>query len=251
MIILFVLLIIFIHTCAVWLWYRYTNNPSVVDVGWASGLTLSGLVYLTNTGWTLRSLILGLTLIIWGARLGGYLWYSRIRHHIVDKRYTALSDHWKIAKPLGFFLNFQLQGLLIFIISISWYFTSLNAESSLSFLDIFGLFIFTLAILLESISDRQLTQFKKQFPGRVCDQKLWHYSRHPNYFFEWLVWCSFALFALSSPFGWLAIMSPLMLYLVMTKITAPMTEQGSIQSKGELYLQYQRVTPMFFPKFRT
>lgn len=248
MIILLVIVVIFIHTCFIWLWYRYTNNPSVVDVGWASGLTLSGLVYLNNSGWTLRSLLLGLTLIIWGVRLGGHLWYTRIRHKLVDKRYTELSKNWKTAKPWRFLLNFQLQGALIFVISIPWYFTSLKTQTNLTLLDIFGLLIFTIAIILETASDLQLTNFKKKSPGRVCDEKLWRYCRHPNYFFEWLAWCAFTLYALSLPYGWISIISPLTLYLIMTRITAPLTEQGSIQSKGEQYIQYQKRTPMFFPK---
>lgn len=248
MIILLVLVIIFFHTCLIWFWYRYTNNPSVVDIGWASGLTLSGLIYLTQSEWTLRPFILGLTLIIWGVRLGGYLWYTRIRHKVVDKRYVALSENWKIAQPLGFFLNFQLQGVFIFIISIPWYFTSIKAQSNLSPLDIIGLLIFSIAIIFETASDLQLSDFKKKYPGRVCNAKLWQYCRHPNYFFEWLVWCAFTMFALSLPYGWISIISPLMLYFIMTRITAPLTEKGSIQSRGEAYIQYQKETPMFFPK---
>lgn len=248
MIILAVLLVIFLHTCLIWLWYRYSNNPSVVDVGWASGLTISGLIYLNHTGWKLRSFLLGLALVVWGVRLGGYLWYTRIRQKQIDKRYTALSQDWKIAKPLGFFLNFQLQGILIFIISIPWYFSSLNTQATLSLLDILGFIIFTVAIILEAIADLQLTNFKKAFPGKVCDQKLWRYCRHPNYFFEWLIWCAFTLFAFSAPYGWISIISPLTLYFLMTRITAPLTEVGSIESKGEEYIKYQIVTPMFFPK---
>lgn len=248
MIILFVIIFIVLHTCIIWLWYRYTNNPSVVDVGWASGLTLSGLIYLNHAEWTLRSFFLGLALTIWGLRLGGYLWYTRIRKKQIDKRYMVLSEGWKIAKPLGFFLNFQLQGMLVFIISIPWYFSSLKSQEGFSLLDVFGLFIFIMAIILETISDFQLSRFKKNFPGRVCDQKLWRYCRHPNYFFEWLVWCAFVLFALSLPYGLISVISPLTLYFLMTRITAPLTEQGSIKSKGEEYIQYQKVTPMFFPK---
>lgn len=248
MILLIVMMFIFLHTCLIWLWYRYLSNPSVVDVGWASGLTLSGIIYLNHAGWTVRSIVLGLCLIIWGARLGGYLWYTRIRKKQIDKRYTALSENWKIAKPLGFFLNFQLQGALIFIISITWYFISLKSQQSLSLFDLFGLLIFIIAISLETLADSQLTHFKKEFPGKVCNQKLWRHSRHPNYFFEWLIWCAFTLFALSAPYGWISILSPLTLYFLMTRITAPMTEQGSIQSRGDEYIQYQKVTPMFFPK---
>ncbi|MCK1859832.1 DUF1295 domain-containing protein, partial [Legionella pneumophila] len=61
---------------------------------------------------------------------------------------------------------------------------------------------------------------KKNYPGKVCNQKLWRYCRHPNYFYEWLVWCSFTLFALSAPYGWIAIISPLTLYLIMTNTLA-------------------------------
>jgi len=249
MIILVVLGFIFLHTCLVWLWYRHTNNPSVVDVGWSAGLVISGLIYIGHAEWSLRSFVLSLALIIWGVRLGGYLWYTRIRKKEVDKRYTALSENWKMAKPLGFFLNFQLQGILIFIISIPWYFAALKTPAIFSWLDILGLFIFVVAISLETVADMQLTEFKKKFPGQLCDVKLWRYSRHPNYFFEWLVWCAFSLFAFSIfyPYGWISLVSPLTLYIIMTKITIPMTEQGSIKSKGEKYIQYQKVTPVFFP----
>jgi steroid 5-alpha reductase family enzyme len=247
MIILIVALFIFLHTCLIWVWYRCINNPTVVDVGWASGLTLSGLIYLFSTEIGLRTWILGSALIIWGMRLGGYLWYTRIHRRIIDKRYQALSENWKIAKPLGFFLNFQLQGVLIFIISIPWYFASLKSSAVMSQLDWAGLGLFAVAIMLETLSDRQLTQFKKQFPGKVCNVKLWRYCRHPNYFFDWLSWCAFAMFGLFWPEGLISLISPLTLYLVMTRITAPLTERGSIQSRGDEYIQYQKITPLFFP----
>lgn len=248
MIIILVLLVIIIHMCLIWLWYRYTKNPSVVDVGWASGLTLSGLIYLNQNEFTLRTMILSSALLIWGARLGGYLWWTRIKNKHFDKRYTAISDDWKMNKPLGFFINFQLQGIFIFFVSICWYFTSLNTARTLNTLDLLGLFIFTLAILLESKADLQLQQFKKSFPGKVCNQGLWSLSRHPNYFFEWIIWCSFSIFAFSSPYGLFAIISPLSLYLIMNAITIPVTERESIKSRGESYIQYQNTTPVFFPK---
>jgi steroid 5-alpha reductase family enzyme len=60
------------------------------------------------------------------------------------------------------------------------------------------------------------------------------------------VWCGFTLFGMQHPFGCIGMISPLVLYLIMTQITGPMTEQGSIASKGEAYLSYQRKTPFFF-----
>lgn len=249
MIILLVLAFLVCHMCLIWIWYRVTNNPSVVDVGWASALTLSGLIYLAYPGLNFRQSILALLLVVWGVRLGGYLWWTRIRHKIVDKRYLTLSNDWKIAKPLGFFLNFQLQGILALLISSVWYFAAQVKGSSLSWIDWLALGWFLIALALETVADHQLQQFKKSNPGQVCNVKLWAYSRHPNYFFEWLIWCAFTLFALQTPLGWIAVISPITLYLIMTQLTAPLTEKGSLESRGKRYEEYQKVTPLFFPKF--
>ncbi len=248
MIIFSVFLIIVAHMSLIWCWYRITNNPSVVDVGWASGLTLSGLIYLSQSSLSMRTVTLGTALLAWGIRLGGYLWWTRIRKKHIDKRYTTLSDSWTIEKPLVFFINFQLQGIFIFIVSISWYFISLSPAKNLSLIDLAGLILFIFALILESLADLQLQHFKKNQPGKVCNQKLWRYSRHPNCFFEWLIWCAFTLSALSVPYGALSIFSPIALYVIMVFITIPVTERGSIESRGHAYLEYQSKTPQFFPK---
>lgn len=248
MIFLIAIGVIFLHMCLIWAWYRYTKNPSVVDVGWASGLTIIGMLYLYSSPISSRTMLLSLVLLIWGVRLGGYLWFTRIHRHLLDKRYTQLSDSWKISKPLGFLLNFQFQGVLILIVSLPWYFVSqIPSNHSLSTIDYLMILIALLSISAETIADYQLQSFKKHHPGQVCDVGLWFYSRHPNYFFEWLTWCVYACFALPASLGFLAWFSPLMLFGIMTRITAPLTEKGSIQSRGALYLDYQKVTPMFFP----
>ncbi len=248
MILLIVLLTIIVHMSLIWLWYRITNNPSVVDVGWALGLTLSGLIYLGQSSLSIRTVILGSALLMWGIRLAGYLWWTRIRQKHIDKRYTAISQSWTVKKPLGFFINFQLQGLFIFMVSISWYFISLSPATHINLIDLIGLIFFIFALGLESLADLQLQQFKKNHPGQVCNQKLWRLSRHPNYFFEWLIWSSFTLFSLTAPYGLLSLFSPLALYVIMAFITIPITERESLKSKGEAYLEYQSKTPAFFPK---
>ena len=248
MIFLLAMAVIFIHMSLVWLWYRFTKNPSVVDVGWATGLTIIGLFYLYSSPISSKKILLSLVLLIWGLRLGGYLWYTRIRLHLVDKRYTQLSEQWKLSKPLGFLLNFQFQGVLILIVSLPWYFISqIPADSYLSAIDSLMVLLALLSIAAESIADYQLQFFKALHPGKVCDVGLWFYSRHPNYFFEWLTWCAFASLAFPASLSFLAWISPLVLFLIMTRMTGPLTEKGSIQSRGELYLQYQKITPLFFP----
>lgn len=248
MIFFIVIAVIFFHMSLIWLWYRHTKNPSVVDVGWASGLTIVGMLYIYTSPISTKKIILSLVLLIWGLRLGGYLWYTRIRPGLMDKRYTQLSKKWTIPKPLGFLLNFQLQGLLIGIVSLPWYFISqLSLNSPISTIDYILILIALLSIATESLADFQLQSFRKHYAGKVCDVGLWFYSRHPNYFFEWVTWCAFASLAFPASHGWLAWLSPASLYLIMTRITAPLTEKGSIKSRGELYLLYQQNTHMFFP----
>jgi len=240
-------LVLVIYMCLVWCLYRYLKNPAVVDVAWAGALTLSGLIFLFSHPVTLRTVILSIVLILWGSRLGIYLWYTRVRLGLVDKRYLTLSDGWKIAKPLGFFLNFQLQAVLALLISLPWYFTGKAHLSALTLLDYLGILIALVGLVGETLADQQLQNYKKNPNGPVCRAGLWQYSRHPNYFFEWLIWCGFSLFALTSWSGFIGLISPLILYLLMTKITGPMTEEGSIKSRGQAYLDYQKTTPMFFP----
>lgn len=244
-------LFVILHMSAVWLLYRYLKNPSVVDVGWASGLTMSGLIYLFCQPYSTQTLVAAILLILWGMRLGLYLWYTRIRLGHVDKRYLDLSADWKIAKPLGFFLNFQLQGLLIVVIATPFYFIGKGSPSDWHALDTLGLLLVVIGLFGETVADQQLQHFKNTSVGKVCNQGLWYYSRHPNYFFEWLVWCGFTLFALWRPYGAIALISPLTLYLIMTFVTGPMTEAGSLKKRGKDYEAYQKTTPMFFPKFKS
>jgi steroid 5-alpha reductase family enzyme len=238
---------IIMQMLVVWVLYRILKNPSIVDVAWSLGLMVSGLIYLWSGPFNFRITMISCVLILWGLRLAGFLWYTRIRVGKVDKRYTALSNNWKIAKSLGFFFNFQLQGFFILIISSVFLFAVQSTSQEPSILDWLGVIVALLAIIGESIADAQLYHFQKNHKGEVCQAGLWNYCRHPNYYFEWLVWCGFTLFALHDPLGWLACISPALLYVIMTKMTGPLTERESLASRGQAYLDYQNSTPMFFP----
>lgn len=248
MLILSLWIILIIYMSVVWFIAEYLKNPSIVDVAWSGGLMLSGLWYLLYQPMTVRLMATAAALIIWGGRLGFFLWWTRVRLGEVDKRYTSLSEQWKMAKSLGFFLNFQLQGQFIFLIALPFYFISHSNLAMLSVFDIIILLMILLAVALESLADWQLEQFKQKASKGVCDEGLWAWSRHPNYFFEWLVWLGFAILALKHPWGFLGLLSPMSLYLIMVKITGPMTEAGSLKSRGDAYKNYQNKTPMFVIK---
>lgn len=245
MIILWVMLFISIHMSVFWVLYRVLKNPSVIDVGWASVLTLSGWIYILHATPSVVSILSGILLLVWGIRLGGYLWFSRVGAGHQDKRYTQLSENWKMAKALGFFLNFQLQGLLAWPIAVSFYFISMRTE--FFWWDSLGFGMVIIGLIGESLADYQLQNYKRKPVGAVCQAGLWRYSRHPNYFFDWLSWLGFSVIALSGSLGFIALISPLTLYMIMVYVTGPMTEAGSLASRGEAYEQYQQQTQMFFP----
>lgn len=248
--ILIVIAYLFVQMCIIWVFYRLYKNPSIVDSSWSIGLMISGLIYLCSSAMTSRKIIVGILLIIWSLRLAGYLWLTRLRSGHIDKRYKMISNKWKMSQSLGFFLNFQLQALLIFIISFIFFFISLSPSKILSTTDFIAIAIVLIGILGESISDLQLHRFKQAYPGKVCNIGLWSYSRHPNYFFDWLTWFGFTLFAIQSTFGYFSFISLVLLYAIFTRITGPITERASIQSRGRAYVEYQERTSMFIPWFR-
>ncbi len=104
----------------------------------------------------------------------------------------------------------------------------------------------------EAIADRQLAKFRANpaNKGKTCRDGLWRYSRHPNYFFEWLHWFAYVLLAIGSPIAWLAWAGPLVMYVFLRWISGiPYTEAQALRTRGEDYARYQRTTPMLIPWF--
>lgn len=103
-----------------------------------------------------------------------------------------------------------------------------------------------------ALADWQLARFKSQADsrGKTCRAGLWRYSRHPNYFFEWLHWCAYLLLALGGPYSWLAAITPLVLLYFLLFVTGiPPTEKQALASRGDDYRDYQRTTSPFVPWF--
>ncbi|MDX1682302.1 MAG: DUF1295 domain-containing protein, partial [Phycisphaeraceae bacterium] len=105
----------------------------------------------------------------------------------------------------------------------------------------------------ETLADRQLAAFKAEADQggektKVCRRGFWRYTRHPNYFFEWLQWWCWPLLALGSSTVWVALAGPIVMYLFLTRVTGiPPTEQQALRSRGDAYRQYQQETNAFFP----
>jgi steroid 5-alpha reductase family enzyme len=257
--ILFLLLISVACICPimfmVWLWATRIRNYSIVDVCWALNFAvIAVLIYFLADGNRTRKTICCALAILWSLRLGTYL-ASRVFSHLEleEGRYKQLRKEWSDRLHLKFFFFFQAQALSNVLLAVPFFIIASNSDPSVSGLEYAGASIWGISILGEGIADRQLQQFKKDpaNKGKVCSAGLWNYSRHPNYFFQLMIWISVLIFALPSPYGWISVICPLSIGFLIFRVTGiPMTEEQSLRSKGALYQEYQRRTSVFIPWFK-
>ena len=239
-------LIAFAVTWAICLRIR---NYSFLDVAWSYGVMVLAPIYAAmGPGDAKRKWIFAAVGMAWSFRLGTYIFLRVLRHHPQeDVRYEGLRKRWPGA---GMFLVFfELQALIVVIFSVPFLLAAWN-QTPPGLLEYAGLGISLLALAGESLADRQMKNFKQNpaNKGGVCDLGLWKYSRHPNYFFEFLVWVGFAIASLGTPWGWSTIVCPLLMYHFLTKVTGiPLTEEYAIKSKGDAYREYQRTTSALIP----
>ena len=239
----------------VWLVAVRIRNAGIVDIAWAGSFLPLATLYAALGGGALDLVTaMALTAGAWSLRLTLFLYWRVMGHHPVeDARYQQLRRDWAPHADRRFFWFFQAQALAAVFFSLPFALMAVDPEPGLTPWHWLGLAVWGVAVAGESLADWQLSRFKANPAnrGRTCQAGLWRYSRHPNYFFEWLVWCGFALMAASSPAGWLAFASPLtMLYLLFRVTGIPATERAALRSKGDEYRDYQRTTSAFVPWFR-
>lgn len=236
---------------ALWAIQLRTRDAGVVDVGWAACLGAAAVFCaLTGPGDPERRAIIGGMGAIWGARLALHLLLDRVLRGPEDGRYQMMREKLGARAQPVFLAFFQAQALLVVILSAPFLLAALDARPGPAPLDWIGLAIWCIGLVGESIADAQLKAFKRRpdSHGRVCDVGLWRYSRHPNYFFEWLMWIGFATVAASAPLGWLAWSAPALILLFVLKLTGiPPTEARALRTRPEAYRRYQQTTSAFFP----
>ncbi|MBA4137423.1 MAG: hypothetical protein C0518_08930 [Opitutus sp.] len=237
-----------------YVWARRLDNYGTVDVAWSYAFALTAGFYAwAGPGWGPRRAVIAALVGIWSLRLGTHLLRRVAAHHPVeDGRYVQLRRDWVGNFAPRMFGFFQLQAASVVFLSVPFLLPTLDSAPGFRLVEWTGLALWVLALLGETIADAQLAAFKRDPAnrGRVCDAGLWRYSRHPNYFFEWLVWVAYALIAIASPWGWLALSAPLaILYLLLRVTGIPLTEEQSLRSKGDAYRRYQQRTSAFVPWF--
>lgn len=236
-----------------WLVQRRQRDAGLVDVGWAASLGGCAVAYaLLADGAPIQRLVIGVVGGLWGARLAIHLLFDRVLGHDEDGRYARLREHWGASADRHFLWVFQAQALLAALLSLPFLIAAGNPSTELAPVQLAGLGLFVLAKLGETVADRQLARFRADpsHRGRTCRVGLWRYSRHPNYFCEWLVWCAFAALAWPAPGGALALLAPALMYLLITRVTGiPHTEAQALRSRGDDYRRYQRTTSPLIPWF--
>jgi steroid 5-alpha reductase family enzyme len=234
-----------------WLIQVRTKNAGFVDIGWSLGLLVAGIVYFKNVdGLPLRKTIILVLILLWAIRLIWLLVERLIKDPTEDKRYQKIRQDWKTQLNFKFFFFFQFQGLLDIVLSLPFLFIMLNPSPHVHAFEYLAILLWSIGFIGEGIADEQLRQFKNNpaNKGKVCQAGVWNYSRHPNYFFEWLMWVAYCLFAFLSPWGWTSIIAPVLMYFFLMHVSGvPLAEAQSLKTRGEEYRRYQETTSMFIP----
>ena len=239
----------------IWTWAYKIQNAGVVDIFWAFNFTvIAAIIYFLADGFGPRKEVVCLLAGLWSLRLGIYL-LIRVGSHLdhEEGRYAQLRKEWVPNPDLKFFIFFQAQAISNIMLAIPFFIIAQNKDPQLSLIEMIGAGMWFISILGEGISDFQLKQFKNNpaNKGKVCQDGLWKYSRHPNYFFQLMIWISIFVFSLATSYGWISIICPLTIGYLIFKVTGiPMTEEQSLRSKGDLFREYQRTTSVFVPWFR-
>ena len=244
-----------------WVVQQRTGNSGWVDTIWTFAVGLVGaagaLLPVAGASVNARQWPVAALVAIWSLRLGIHI---AIRTSLIsdDPRYAAFAAEWGADSPRRMFIFLQNQALgsipLVFAIFVAAH----VPRDTLRLQDGLGALILVVGIAGEALADAQLTAFRKRPAngGRVCDAGLWRWSRHPNYFFEWLGWFAYPVIALSPdyadyayyPWGWASLLAPAFMYWILVHVTGiPPLEAQMLRSRGERYRDYQSRTSAFLP----
>ena len=232
-----------------WNWQKNHANAGVVDVIWAFGMMFAGPWYaLTGTAPLFLKLSLGVLTFSWFWRLGRHL-QQRVFRETEDGRYHAMRKAMKDHADLGFLLFFLLQAGFIWLLSLPFWAVAQNTGPQ-TLCVVAALLLAALALYGETTADQQLAEFRSnpEHRGLSCRKDWWRYSRHPNYFFEWLHWFAYPLMGWGGEYQYWLWLAPVLMFCFLYWFTGiPFTERQALRSRGEDYRLYQKTTSMFFP----
>jgi len=233
-----------------WVVSLIRTDVSIVDSLWSLmflmmlGLYMS-MAHLSGP----RAWLLLLMVAVWAIRLSAFI---SIRNHgeSEDHRYqTIRKNNEPYFRYKSLFIVFGLQAALAGIIALPLLFAA-SGTSPLGWLDFLGVALWIVGMFFEVVGDQQLKKFRsnKNNQGQVLDTGLWRLTRHPNYFGECALWWGFYCLALATG-GWWTIISPLLMTVLLLKVSGVTLLESSIQERRPAYAEYVRNTNSFFPGF--
>ncbi len=241
-----------------WLIDQRTGNSGWIDVSWTCAMGLAGLISATGFfdvgSMTPRQWLVTALVTVWTARLAGHI-ANRTLRISDDPRYKKLREDWGPAAPNKMFWLLQAQAALSVPMALAIALAAWNPAPVPQTLDFVALAILAAGLAGSALADWQLSRFKRDHrqDGRVCDLGLWAWSRHPNYFFEWLIWLGVSLLAIDQQNIWswnlVALAGPACMFWLLRFVSGvPPLEQHMLAKYGERYRRYQQTTSTFFPQ---
>lgn len=251
-----------------------TGRMSYVDIGWPWGLTVIGVItWLYSEGDPTRVAIVSIAYIFAGSRMGlGAIKLFTSGHLDTElPRYEFQKKRWLKQGKNNTALAMQVEAILQGVANAAFlafpaFIIAANPSPEISPFEIIAIVIWLSSFAMESFADMQKLAFLKKMKAQgikntVCNVGLWRYSRHPNYFAEWMVWNALVIAAIPA---WLALfdtealhinillglglifVSRIMYTTLVTYTGAVPAEYYSVQKRPS-YRQYQKETNMFFP----
>jgi len=239
-----------------WKFQKQVGNAGWVDVFWTfatGGAAVAGALWRfpEADGSPARQLVVAALAGFWAVRLGLHL-RDRVRSRPEDARYAGFRRDWGARFQTRLFWLLMIQAAAAWPLAVAVMLAARNPAAGWQWTDIAAMAVISASLIGEALADRQLARFVADAgnAGRVCDRGLWAWSRHPNYFFEFLGWCAWPLFASNAgrPLGWLAVAAPMMMYWLLVHVSGiPPLERVMLASRGDAYRAYQSRTSAFLP----
>jgi steroid 5-alpha reductase family enzyme len=252
--VLSILVVMLVVMSAAWAFQRATGNGGWVDVFWTYGTgaccAAAALVPTApGIGITWRQALVAGLATLWSLRLGTYV-AMRVASGPEDARYAAIRTDWGADFQRKMFGLLIIQAPVTTVLGIAILFAARAPDPDFRTADALGVLILVIGIAGEALADHQLRRFKSDPTnhGRICDRGLWGWSRHPNYFFEALLWLAYSVIgvSLARPWSLLACLAPVVMFVVLRFATGvPPLEAAMLRSKGDAFRRYQqRVSPL-------
>ncbi len=239
-----------------WAVQRATGNCGWVDAVWSGATALVGAVACLVgapgfAGLHGRQLLAAAMVLLWGGRLAWHI-ARRTPGQPEDPRYAAFRREWGAAFEARLFTFLMIQAAAALVLVATVVLAARDPAPFPRALDFAAVFLLALSVYGEGEADTQMERFRARRTGRICDEGLWAYSRHPNYFFEFLGWCSYPLLAFNDvrayPQGWLSLAGPALMFVLLRYVSGvPPLEKSMLARRGDAFAAYQARVSVFFP----